>query len=78
VVRVPELPLTEAERRHIEAQPNGALATLSEIGQAIVEMPTAMRKLALMSAADLLDDGDMEENIPVQAGDVVIIPESMF
>jgi len=28
--------------------------------------------------ADLLDDGDMEENIPVQAGDVVIIPESMF
>ena len=27
---------------------------------------------------DLLDDGDMEENIPVQAGDVVIIPESMF
>ena len=28
--------------------------------------------------ADLLDDGVMEENIPVQAGDVVIIPESMF
>jgi polysaccharide export outer membrane protein len=28
--------------------------------------------------SDLLDDGDMSENIPVQAGDVVIIPESMF
>jgi polysaccharide biosynthesis/export protein len=28
--------------------------------------------------ADLLDDGDMSENIPVRAGDVVIIPESMF
>ena len=49
VLRVPELPLTAAERAHIEAQPRGAGATLAEIGSAIVEMPVAMRKLGLMS-----------------------------
>ncbi|MEB3328672.1 MAG: MFS transporter [Candidatus Sericytochromatia bacterium] len=49
VLRVPELPLTPEEERHIEAQPRGAMATLAEIGRAIVEMPLAMRKLALMS-----------------------------
>lgn len=49
VTRVPELPLTEAERAHIEAQPTGLAATLSEIASAIREMPLAMRKLAVMS-----------------------------
>lgn len=49
VLRVPELPLTTAERAHIVAQPKGALATLTEIGSAIRDMPTAMRKLGLMS-----------------------------
>lgn len=49
VMRVPELPLTDDERAHIEAQPKGALATLAEIGSAIAEMPLAMRKLAVMS-----------------------------
>lgn len=49
VTRVPELPLTDAERAHIEAQPKGFGATVTEIGSAIREMPTAMRKLGLMS-----------------------------
>lgn len=49
VLRVPELPLSEAERRHIEAQPTGLSATLREIGSAIRAMPPAMRKLGLMS-----------------------------
>jgi maltose/moltooligosaccharide transporter len=49
VLRVPELPLTEAERAHIAAQPKGALATLAEVGDAIRHMPIAMRKLGLMS-----------------------------
>ncbi|WP_294334292.1 MFS transporter [uncultured Sphingomonas sp.] len=49
VLRVPELPLTAAERAHIRAQPKSALATLREIWDAIRVMPLAMRKLALMS-----------------------------
>lgn len=49
VMRVPELPLTSAERAHIDAQPKGLLATLAEIGSAIREMPVAMRKLGVMS-----------------------------
>jgi maltose/moltooligosaccharide transporter len=49
VLRVPELPLTPAERAHIAAQPKSVAATLGEIGRAIREMPLAMRKLALMS-----------------------------
>jgi maltose/moltooligosaccharide transporter len=49
VMRVPELPLTAIERAHIEAQPKGAWATLTEIGDAIRDMPVAMRKLGLMS-----------------------------
>ena len=49
VLRVPELPLTADERAHIEAQPTGFGATLAEIGNAIKEMPLAMRKLAVMS-----------------------------
>ena len=49
VRRVPELPLTPAERAHIAAQPRGLVATLAEIGSAIRAMPPAMRKLGLMS-----------------------------
>ncbi len=49
VMRVRELPLTEAERAHIKAQPKGFAATVSEIGSAIRDMPLAMRKLAVMS-----------------------------
>ncbi|MDE2595431.1 MAG: MFS transporter [Sphingomonadales bacterium] len=49
VLRVPELPLTDVQRAHIAAQPKGIAATLAEIGSAIREMPTAMRKLGVMS-----------------------------
>jgi maltose/moltooligosaccharide transporter len=47
--RVPELPLTTAERAHIAAQPKGLGPAVAEIGRAIRDMPLAMRKLALMS-----------------------------
>jgi len=46
--RVPELPLTPAQRAEIEAKHSGAAATLREIWDAIVEMPTAMRQMAVM------------------------------
>jgi maltose/moltooligosaccharide transporter len=49
VTRVPELPLTAAEKAHIARQPKGFVATFREIGDAIVNMPPAMRKLAWMS-----------------------------
>ncbi|MFM6930868.1 MAG: MFS transporter [Novosphingobium sp.] len=49
VMRVPELPLTPAERAHIDAQPKGIGATFAEIASAIREMPVAMRKLGVMS-----------------------------
>lgn len=49
ILRVPELPLTPEEIAHIKAQPKGAWATLREIGEAIADMPVAMRKLGLMS-----------------------------
>ncbi|WP_426256609.1 MFS transporter [Sphingomonas sp. DC2300-3] len=49
VRRVPELPLSLAERARIAAAPKGLGAALREIGTAIVQMPLAMRKLALMS-----------------------------
>jgi maltose/moltooligosaccharide transporter len=49
VLRVPELPLSAAQRAHIAAQPKGAGATLREIGSSIADMPTAMRKLGVMS-----------------------------
>ncbi|MEK8051296.1 MFS transporter [Ideonella sp. DXS22W] len=41
----PELPLTEAERAHIRAQPKGVVATLREIWQAMRDMPDTMRRL---------------------------------
>lgn len=47
--RVPELPLTEAERAHIAAAPRGLGAAVFEVAGAIRTMPTAMRKLGLMS-----------------------------
>ncbi len=49
ITRVPELPLTAAEKAHIARQPKGVAATFKEIWGAIVEMPAAMRKLAVMS-----------------------------
>jgi maltose/moltooligosaccharide transporter len=49
VTRVPELPLTSAERARIAAEPKGLGAALREIGSAIAQMPPAMRKLAVMS-----------------------------
>ena len=48
VKTTPELPLTDAERAHIRAQPRGFKATLREIGLALREMPPTMRQLALM------------------------------
>jgi len=48
VWRVRELPLPPEEIARIQAQPRSLGATLREIGSAIVEMPTAMRQLALM------------------------------
>lgn len=49
VRRVPELPLTPAERARIAAVPRGLGAALAEIVDAIATMPAAMRKLGLMS-----------------------------
>ena len=48
VTRVPELPLTDKERDWIERQPKGFAATFIEIGSAIRDMPTPMRKLGIM------------------------------
>ena len=43
-----ELPLSADERARIEAMPRGLGAALSEVGQAMREMPTTMKQLALM------------------------------
>ncbi|MBL0923852.1 MAG: MFS transporter [Sphingomonadaceae bacterium] len=48
VIRVPELPLTEQQKADIAAQPKTTAATIREIGDAIREMPTPMRKLGIM------------------------------
>ena len=48
VLTVRELPLTEAQRAKIRSRRHGLGATLREIRDAIVEMPTAMRQLAVM------------------------------
>lgn len=48
ITRVPELPLTAAERAHIKRQPKGIASTFIEIGSAIRQMPLAMRKLGIM------------------------------
>ena len=49
MIRVPELPLTDAERAHINAQPKSAGAVFVEIIAAIREMPHAMRTMGWMS-----------------------------
>jgi maltose/moltooligosaccharide transporter len=46
--RVPELPLTPQQISDMQAKKGGALSTLKEIGQAIKEMPLAMRQMAWM------------------------------
>ncbi len=47
--RVPELPLSSTDKARIDAQPKTIGATLAEIGDAIREMPAAMRAMAAMS-----------------------------
>lgn len=49
ILRVPELPLTEAEKARIAALPKGFGATLAEIAAAMRDMPRAMRTMAWMS-----------------------------
>lgn len=49
IFRVPELPLTEAEKTAIKARPLTPWGTVAEIWNAIRDMPVTMRKLALMS-----------------------------
>ncbi|MCG2586730.1 MFS transporter [Massilia sp. TS11] len=46
--RVPELPLSSAERAALAARPRGLGATLGEIWDALREMPRPMRQLAWM------------------------------
>lgn len=48
VLRVPELPLTDAQKAAIAAAPKSASATLREIWDAIRDMPLPMRKLGVM------------------------------
>ncbi len=48
VKTTPELPLTAAERARIAAMPTGFGHTLREIGEAIRDMPTTMRQMAVM------------------------------
>jgi maltose/moltooligosaccharide transporter len=45
VMKVRELPLTPAQEAEIRAKPRGLGATFTEIKDAFVEMPTAMRQL---------------------------------
>ena len=44
----PELPLTDAERQRMRQAPRTLAATLGEIATAVREMPTTMRRLAVM------------------------------
>lgn len=46
IIRVPELPLTEDEQSHLEANPLSASGALKGIWDAIKEMPRPMRQLA--------------------------------
>jgi maltose/moltooligosaccharide transporter len=45
---VPELPLTDEERKRIEQLPKGVGATFKEIWDAFLDMPTTMKQLAVM------------------------------
>ena len=47
VMRVPELPLSEKDELRIAALPRGFVPALEEVGGAIRDMPSAMRRLAL-------------------------------
>ena len=49
ILRVPELPLPEADKARIAALPKGVGPFLREIFEAIREMPSAMRTMAWMS-----------------------------
>lgn len=49
VMRVPELPLSDAEKARIDAQPKNIAATFREIFSAMRDMPSAMKGLMLMS-----------------------------
>lgn len=46
VLRVPELPLSEAERAELAAKPLTVSATFAEIGSALRDMPRPMKQLA--------------------------------
>lgn len=48
VIRVPELPLTAAQKAEIDAVPKTASSTFAEIWHAIRDMPMPMRKLGVM------------------------------
>lgn len=47
VWRVPELPLSDAEKANLESKPLTVSSTFGEIGDAIREMPRPMRQLAI-------------------------------
>ena len=49
VRRVPELPLSDAERARLQALPRGLGATLAEIWAALRDMPSTMRRLWWMA-----------------------------
>jgi maltose/moltooligosaccharide transporter len=49
ILRVPELPMSDAERTRVAALPNSIGAYFNEIGSAIKEMPGPMRAMGLMS-----------------------------
>ena len=49
VKKVPELPLTDEEKREMLARPTGATATLKDIAVAFKEMPATMRRLWWMA-----------------------------
>ncbi len=49
LIRVPELPLTDAEKARIAAAPKSIGATFAEIWSAIKDMPLAMKTMAWMS-----------------------------
>ncbi|MEO7962728.1 MAG: MFS transporter [Gemmatimonadaceae bacterium] len=44
----PELPLSDAERARILAMPSGVASTLREVGDAMREMPSTMKQLAVV------------------------------
>lgn len=49
ILRVPELPLSDAQRERIAALPAGFRSTFTEIFEAMREMPSAMRTMGWMS-----------------------------